>query len=254
MRGRSTLGALGTVALLALSACGAGSGTGDGGGTVTLEVAAAASLTSSFEEIAKAHEEEHEDVSIELQLAGSSDLATQIENGADPDVFASADEATMAKVADAIDGEPTVFATNTLTIITEPGNPEDVSGVEDLEESALDVVVCAPQVPCGSASETLLEQEEVSLTPASEEAKVTDVLTKVTTGEADAGLVYITDATDAGEDVETVEVEGADEVVNSYPIAALADSESTDEARAFVEYVTGPEGRRVLEDQGFGAP
>src|SRR5699024_11217115 len=90
MRGRSTLGALGTVALLALSACGAGSGTGDGGGTVTLEVAAAASLTSSFEEIAKAHEEEHEDVSIELQLAGSSDLATQIENGADPDVFASA--------------------------------------------------------------------------------------------------------------------------------------------------------------------
>lgn len=241
------------VAALALGACGSSDGD-SGDGTTTLRVAAAASLTDSFEEIAEAYEAEHDDVTIELQFAGSSDLATQIENGAELDVFASADEANMDKVEDAVDGEPTIFATNTLTLITAPGNPQDITGLDDLEDTDLAVVVCAPQVPCGSASETLLEQQDVTLEPASEESKVTDVLTKVTAGEADAGLVYVTDATGAGEDVEMVETEGAGEVVNRYPIATLADSESADEAAAFVEYVTGPDGRQVLTDRGFGTP
>lgn len=241
------------VAALALGACGSSDGD-SGDGTTTLRVAAAASLTDSFEEIAEAYEAEHDDVTIELQFAGSSDLATQIENGAELDVFASADEANMDKVEDAVDGEPTIFATNTLTLITAPGNPQDITGLDDLEDTDLAVVVCAPQVPCGSASETLLEQQDVTLEPASEESKVTDVLTKVTAGEADAGLVYVTDATGAGEDVEMVETEGAGEVVNRYPIATLADSGSADEAAAFVEYVTGPDGRQVLTDRGFGTP
>lgn len=241
------------VAALALGACGSSDGD-SGDGTTTLRVAAAASLTDSFEEIAEAYEAEHDDVTIELQFAGSSDLATQIENGAELDVFASADEANMDKVEDAVDGEPTIFATNTLTLITAPGNPQDITGLDDLEDTDLAVVVCAPQVPCGSASETLLEQQDVTLEPASEESKVTDVLTKVTAGEADAGLVYVTDATGAGEDVEMVETEGAGEVVNRYPIATLADSESADEAAAFVEYVTGPDGQQVLTDRGFGTP
>lgn len=241
------------VAALALGACGSSDGD-SGDGTTTLRVAAAASLTDSFEEIAEAYEAEHDDVTIELQFAGSSDLATQIENGAELDVFASADEANMDKVEDAVDGEPTIFATNTLTLITAPGNPQDITGLDDLEDTDLAVVVCAPQVPCGSASETLLEQQDVTLEPASEESKVTDVLTKVTAGEADAGLVYVTDATGAGEDVEMVETEGAGEVVNRYPIATLADSGSADEAAAFVEYVTGPDGQQVLTDRGFGTP
>lgn len=246
------------IAALALSACGSsdsGSGGGDGDEeTVTLDVAAAASLTDSFEEIKKGFEEENDGVKVELQFAGSSDLATQIENGADLDVFASADEANMDKVEDAVDGEATPFATNTLTIVTEPGNPKKVSGLEDLEKDDLQVVLCAPQVPCGAAAEELATQEDVSIDPASEESKVTDVLTKVSSGEADAGLVYVTDATGAGDDVETVKTKGADEVVNTYPIAPLADSDSSDEAAAFVEYVTGPEGQKVLKEKGFGAP
>lgn len=240
---------------LALAACGSDSGDGSGGedGTTTLHVAAAASLTEAFEEIATDFEAEHEGVEVEYQFAGSSDLATQIAGGAQIDVFASADEANMDKVADSVE-DPQIFATNVLTIITEPGNPKKISGLDDLADPDLAVVVCAEQVPCGAATETLTEQQGVTLDPASEESKVTDVLTKVSTGEADAGLVYVTDATAAGEDVETVETEGADEVVNSYPIATLTDAAAADLAEDFVAHVTGPEGQKVLQDKGFGTP
>lgn len=240
---------------LALAACGSDSGEGSGGegGTTTLHVAAAASLTEAFEEIATDFEAEHEGVEVEYQFAGSSDLATQIAGGAQIDVFASADEANMDKVADSVE-DPQIFATNVLTIITEPGNPKKISGLDDLADPDLAVVVCAEQVPCGAATETLTEQQGVTLDPASEESKVTDVLTKVSTGEADAGLVYVTDATAEGEDVETVETEGADEVVNSYPIATLTDAAAADLAEDFVAHVTGPEGQKVLQDKGFGTP
>lgn len=240
---------------LALAACGSDSGDGSGGesGTTTLHVAAAASLTEAFEEIATGFEAEHEGVEVEYQFAGSSDLATQIAGGAQIDVFASADEATMDKVADSVE-DPQIFATNVLTIITEPGNPKKISGLDDLADPDLAVVVCAEQVPCGAATETLTKQQGVTLEPASEESKVTDVLTKVSTGEADAGLVYVTDATAAGEDVETVATEGADEVVNSYPIATLTDAAAADLAEDFVSHVTGPEGQKVLQDKGFGTP
>jgi len=159
----------------------------------------------------------------------------------------------MDKVADSVE-DPQIFATNVLTIITEPGNPKKISRLDDLADPDLAVVVCAEQVPCGAATATLTEQQGVRLEPASEESKVTDVLSKVTTGEADAGLVYVTDATGAGDKVEMVETKGADKVVNSYPIAALKDSEHAEDARAFVDHVTGPEGQKVLKGKGFGTP
>ena len=253
MKRTPALTALGAVVALTLSACDSSDSGGGDGEEVALTVAAAASLTESLEELGEDFEAEHEGVTVELQFAGSSDLATQIENGADLDVFASADEANMDKVGDAA-VDPTIFATNTLTIITEPGNPKKVTGLEDLEAEDLQVVVCAPQVPCGAATETLTKQQKVTLDPASEESKVTDVLTKVSSGEADAGLVYVTDATGAGDDVEAVETKGADTVVNTYPIATLADSSNSDEAQAFVDFITGSEGQKVLGDKGFGAP
>ena len=241
-----------TALALTLAACGSGTDSGDG--STTLHVAAAASLTSSFEEIATAYEAEHDGVKVDLQFAGSSDLATQITNGAQIDVFASADEKNMDKVKDAVDGEPTIFATNTLTIITEPGNPKKITGLTNLANKDLAVVVCAPQVPCGAATQTLLRRQHVAVDAASEESKVTDVLTKVTAGEADAGLVYVTDATGAGDKVATVPAKGAGQVVNSYPIATLDGSPRADKAQAFVDFVTGPEGQKVLKDKGFGAP
>lgn len=248
---RSTAVTALAVASLALSACG-GSGDGDPEET-TLRVAAAASLTDAFEELAATYEEQHDGVQVELQFAGSSDLAAQIDNGADLDVFASADPENMDKVGDAAT-DPTVFATNVLTIVTEPGNPEGVSGLKDLESKDLSVVVCAPQVPCGNATQELTHAQGVDLAPASEESKVTDVLAKVTSGEADAGLVYVTDATTAGDDVEAVETKGADEVVNEYPITVLKDSPNAQEARDFVDLVTSDAGQKVLEERGFGTP
>jgi len=241
-----------TAAVLALAACG-GSDDGSGDGTTTLRVAAAASLTDSFEELAKTYEKQHDDVEVELQFAGSSDLASQIKGGSDVDVFASADEPNMDKVSSMVK-DPTIFATNTLTIVTEPGNPEDITGMKDLADPDLAVVVCAPEVPCGNATGRLAKKEHVTLDPASEEAKVTDVLAKVTSGEADAGLVYVTDATGAGDDVTTVEPKGADAVVNDYPIATLEESASPEDAQAFVDLVTGKEGQKVLRADGFGAP
>lgn len=246
------LAATSSVAVLALALAACGSDASDDGET-TLHVAAAASLTDAFEEIATDFEATHEGVTVDLQFAGSSDLATQIEGGAQLDVFASADQANMDKVEDAVD-DPQVFATNVLTIVTEPGNPQKITGLEDLADPDLAVVVCAEQVPCGAATKTLTEQQDVTLDPASEESKVTDVLTKVSTGEADAGLVYVTDATGAGDDVEAVQTEGADKVVNRYPIGALTDAASPDVAADFVDHLLGPEGQKVLQDKGFGAP
>ena len=244
-------------AVLTLTACGGNDVDGEGasgGEERTVTIAAAASLGNAFEEIADTFESNHPGVTVQLQLAGSSDLASQITSGAEMDVFASADENNMDKVVEAVDGTPKIFATNVLTIITERGNPEGITGLDDLTDTDLAVVVCAPQVPCGTATEKLTQQEDVTLSPASEESQVTDVLAKVRSGEADAGLVYVTDATGAGDDVTMVKTTGADKVVNQYPIAALADAPESDLAREFVDLVTGPEGQKVLQEKGFGAP
>lgn len=247
MRHRLAAG-LAVTAALGLAACSTGSEPEQ-----TLQVGAAASLKGSFEQIAEDYEAEHRQVSVELQFAGSSDLAAQIRNGADLDVFASADEATMNRVSEDVAGEPTTFATNTLTIVAEPGNPQDITGLSDLDDVGLDVVTCAPQVPCGRAAERLAEDRGLVLTPVSEESSVTNVLAKVTSGEADAGLVYVTDAAGAGKDVATVPIKGADKEPNRYSIAVLTGAPS-DEAQAFVDIVTGNQGRIVLGDNGFGLP
>ncbi len=236
------------IAALGLSACGRSSQPEQ-----TLRIAAAASLSDALTEIVEDYEAEHPNVTVETEFAGSSDLAAQINGGADFDIFASADEATMDKVSDSIAGEPKIFATNTLTIITEPGNPEKVRSLKDLEQVSVTLVTCAEPVPCGRATQQLARKQGVSLVPVSEENKVTDILAKVTSGEADAGIVYVTDATAAGDEVDIVPIKGADEVVNRYPIAALT-SASSDAAQDFITLVTGSQGQLVLSDHGFGAP
>lgn len=242
---------------LALSACG-NSDAVDPRADVdsSLTVYAAASLQTSFTELAERFEEQNEGVTVELSFAGSSDLAAQIVEGAPADVFASADEENMGTLLDEdlVAGDPEVFATNTLVLVTPPGNPGAVTSLADLGDPALDVVVCAPQVPCGAASAKLAQQNAVTLSPDSEEQSVTDVLAKVVAGEADAGLVYVTDAETAGDDVATVDVPGADSVVNTYPIAALVDAGQPGLAQDWIDWVTSKDGRKVLRDTGFGPP
>ncbi|MFJ4038505.1 molybdate ABC transporter substrate-binding protein [Microbacterium sp. NPDC090007] len=218
------------------------------GGTV--EVYAAASLQRSFDEIARAFETANPGVAVSPVYDGSSTLATQIAEGAPADVFASADEKNMAEVADRAP-EPQIFAGNTLVIAVPTGNPAGVETLADL--ARVTTVLCAPEVPCGSASQTLLAAAGVAVAPASSEQNVTAVLTKVAAGEADAGLVYATDVAGRG-DVEAIVPTGADDVVNSYPIAPLADAPNPRAATAFVEFVLSDAGQRILADAGFRAP
>jgi molybdate transport system substrate-binding protein len=244
-----TLGA--TLLLVGAAAC-----EGDDDADTTLTVFAAASLTTSFEELGEQFEESHDGVEVEFNFAGSSDLVSQIQGGAPADVFASADEANMAKItADGLnDSEPQLFATNTLEIAVPPDNPAGVQTFQDLAKPDLNLVICAPDVPCGAAAQVVAESAGVELQPVSEEQSVTDVLGKVTSGEADAGLVYVTDVITAGDDVQGIEFPEADSVVNDYPIATVADSDNPDLAQAFVDHVLSDEGRRVLADAGFGQP
>ena len=227
------------------------SGSGDVQLSGTLTVYAAASLKKVFDQLATDLGKEHPGLTVNpITYDGSSTLATQLIGGADADVFASADNKNMAKVTDAkLAADPVEFATNTLEIAVAPGNPKKVTGLKDL--TSLTVVLCAPEVPCGSAAQTVLKAAKVDLKPASEEQNVTAVLTKVEAGEADAGLVYKTDVQGAGGKVDGVEFPESSGAVNHYPIVALTGSKNPTAAKAFIEYVTGPVGQKALADAGF---
>ncbi|RAM35399.1 molybdate ABC transporter substrate-binding protein [Arthrobacter globiformis] len=232
------------------------SGSSTAAGTGTLTVFAAASLKPTFTKIASEFEAANPGTKVTLNFAGSSDLATQITQGAPADVFASADTRNMAKLSDAklIDGTASNFATNVLEIAVPPGNPASVSSFADLAKPGVKVVVCAPQVPCGAATETVEQAAGTTLKPVSEESSVTDVLGKVTSGEADAGLVYVTDVKNAGDKVQGIPFSESGKAVNTYPIATAGSSRNKELARAFIATVTGSEGRKVLSEAGFGTP
>ena len=256
---RRTVALVGMLAAaLLLPACSGGaSGARDkGGDTQVLTVFAAASLKSSFEEIATDFEGDHPGVDVQLSFAGSSDLVTQIDQGAPADVLATADTATMdqAVESDLVSGTPQDFATNTLTIAVPAGNPAGITDLASLAEPGVQLVLCAPQVPCGRAAEKVEESAGVSLSPVSEEQSVTDVLGKVTSGEADAGLVYVTDAASAGDAVEQIGLPEARADVNTYPLAVVAGTSQEELATEFTQEVLGERGQEVLAGQGFQAP
>ena len=221
-----------------------------------ITVFAASSLKSAFTALGAQLEKGNPGTHVKFSFAGSSDLVAQLTGGAPADVFASADTATMTKVVDAslVAGNPVNFATNTLTIVTPPGNPKHLASFADLAKPGTQVVVCAPQVPCGAATKKVEAATGTALTPVSEESTVTDVLGKVTAGQADAGLVYVTDAAGAGDKVTAVAFPEAGGAVNTYPIAVLKGSKNADTAQKFVDLVTGPDGRKVLAGAGFAAP
>lgn len=210
--------------------------------TAGVVVFAAASLNKVFPEIAPAA----------YSFDGSSGLVDQLKGGAPAEVFASADRKNMDKAIEAglIDGEPVMFATNHLVLITPADNPGGITGL-DSSLAGSKLVICAAEVPCGAATLKVAEKAGVLLAPVSEESKVTDVLGKVSSGEADAGLVYATDATSAGDAVKTFQIPGADEEPNTYWIAKVKGAGNTEGADAFIARITG-EGTAVLAKYGFG--
>ncbi|WP_052040800.1 molybdate ABC transporter substrate-binding protein [Actinomyces sp. S6-Spd3] len=222
---------------------------------VELNVFAAASLNKAFPEIADTVLKESDpNIKVTFNFQGSSTLVDQMKEGAPADVFASADQKNMTKASDAkLVDAPKPFASNVLTLIVPKGNPAKITGLD----SSLDgkkLVVCAQGVPCGNATKQLAEKLGVTLNPVSEEQKVTDVRAKVESGEADAGLVYATDAKAAGDKVETIEVARANEVVNSYPIALTVSTKNKEAAQKFIDAVLSDKGQAVLKKYGFSAP
>jgi len=220
----------------------------------TLTVLAAASLTGTFDDLEKRFEAAHPGVDVKLSYGGSSDLAQQIVNGAPADVFAAASDATMKTVADAglAAAAPKIFATNVLQIATAPGNPKGVASFADLAEPDLKVVLCAPQVPCGAAAAKIEKATGVTLRPVSEEADVKSTLGKVTSGDADAGLVYITDVSAAKGQVQGVSFPEANQAATNYPITVVKNAPHADLAQQFEDLVTGSEGQQELRTAGFG--
>lgn len=236
-----------TVAISLLAAC--SSQPGD----TQITVLAAASLKVPFTEIAETFEREHPGTTVRFNFAGSSDLVAQLQQGAPGDVLATADEATMRAAQTAgLTSTPAIFTSNSMTIAVPMDDPGNVKSLSSLADPNLNVVVCAPQVPCGAATTRIQGASGITIDADSEEASVTDVLNKVATGEADAGIVYLSDVASQGGSVMAIDIPTDFNTTNKYPIAALSDAADGQVAQEFVDLVTGPEGQRSLKNAGFG--
>ena len=219
-------------------------------------VFAATSLTGAFNEIGTAFTAANPDAEVTFSFDGSSALVQQITQGAPADVFASADTNNMTKLTDAgLNGTaPQILATNVLTIIVAPGNPLGITGVADLASPAIKVVTCATEVPCGNYANQVFASAGVTVSPVSLEQNVGGVRTKVTSGEADAGIVYLTDAIAAGDEAANVEIPEDINVVAEYPVATVAASANAALGEGFIEFLLGDEAQGILADHGFGPP
>jgi molybdate transport system substrate-binding protein len=243
---------------LLLSACGGVASQSSASPTAdpvegSLTVLAAASLTDAFNKAGAQLRTRHPQLEVRYSYAGSQTLVTQIQQGAPADVFASADQANMRKVVAGglAEGQPRVFARNRLQIVVPAGNPGQVRSLADLARPGLKVDLCAPAVPCGSYAGSALGKASVKVTPVSQEDNVKAVVTKVSLGEADAGIVYTTDVRAGGAKVAGVTIPEDLNVTASYPIVQLKAAPNPKAAEAFIGYVTGSEGQKTLASYGF---
>ena len=266
---RAAIAAVSLLSAVSLAACGgsasnsstgaasgaasasASGGAGKATGKVT--VLAAASLQGAFEEIEKTVEKDNPGLDVTFDFQGSQDLVASLAGGDSADVLATANNSTMKTAADQkLVGSQTEFATNVLTLIVPKGNPKKITGLDSSLDGA-NLVTCAAEVPCGEATKKLTNALGVTLNPVSEEQKVTDVRGKVESGEADAGIVYTTDAAAAKDKADKIDIPDGG-VVNHYPIAQTASPENAAGAKVFIDAVTGKTGQEVLAKYGFGKP
>jgi molybdate transport system substrate-binding protein len=251
---RRAIVALAAVAALLAAAHPAGAGRQKPSGEIT--VFAAASLTESFNAIAKQFEKKYPDVDVKFDYDASSNLATQINQGAPADVFASADEDNLNKTLDAgtVTPPPLVFAKNRLEIAVEKGNPKKIKSLSDLQKSGLVVVLCADQVPCGKYAAESLSKAGVDITPASKEENAKATLSKVSIGEADASIVYVTDVKAAKGTTGGVRIPDKVNVAATYPMAVVKQSQNATAAKAWVQFVKSKDGQKTLRKFGFLPP
>jgi len=245
------------LALLALAVLTAGGcNKGETAAKRKATVFAAASLAAPFHAIEKVFEGAHPDVDLDMNFAGTSQLVAQVREGAAADVFASADEANMQKLVDGRQtaSPPQVFARNRLVIVTAPGNPKGIRSLADLAQKELRVLLCGPEVPAGRYAREALGRAKVIVQPVSDEPSVNAVVSKVQLGEADAGIVYVTDAASAGAKVGSVAIPDAQNVVATYPIAVLTTGSNRTVGEQFVAFVMSSGGQEILHAAGFQSP
>ncbi|KNX39508.1 hypothetical protein VV01_15030 [Luteipulveratus halotolerans] len=216
-------------------------------------VLAAASLTEAFGDLKKQVEQAHPDVEVRVSFAASSTIVQQVNNHADADIVALADEkAGTTLKADVLKGaRPHLFATNQMIIATPADNPGKVTGLATLTSGDVDTVLCAPQVPCGRAAKKVLDKSHVTPHVVSYEQDVKATLAKVRLGEADAAIVYVTDVASAGKAVRGVPIKTDQNVTTRLPVYSLNNDEAS---KAFLDALNSPAGRKVLSDRGFGTP
>lgn len=236
-----------------LAACGSEDASTSDGGSRELTVLAAASLSDVFADLAAEFEREHEGVTVSFSSGSSTDLAEQVADGAPGDILATADETSMQLAADAgVTGEIMAFATNVLILVTPPDNPGAVESLDDLDGRTW--VRCTDEAPCGRVAAAVLAANDITAEPSSLEEDVRATLDKVISAEADAGLVYATDAVAAGDQVRALPIPGAESELTSYFMTVLEQSPDSDLAQEWVDHVTSEEGLAILEQAGFGAP
>ena len=224
----------------------------------SITVSAASSLTEAFTKMGTDFQKINKGTTITFNFAASSTLVTQIQGGAPADVFASADGANMQKLVSGgqVTAEPVDFASNLLTIVVKPGNPKAVKTLADVPNAGI-VSLCASTVPCGKYAAQMFTQDGITPPAADKTTLGQDVkatLAAVTTGDADAGIVYVTDARSAGKTVQQIKIPGSLNVVAIYPIAPIAASQNTTLANAWVKYVTSAAGQKTLKSFGFLPP
>jgi molybdate transport system substrate-binding protein len=237
--------------LVVVAACGGTSSTSNGPAHTTLTVFAAASLQPAFDKIGK-QLETNQNISTTFSYAGTQTLTGQLTQGAQADVFASADTAHMDAVGTAglLRGSPAIFAHNRLEIAVAKGNPKGIRTLADLARPGLVVVLADPSVPAGKYAQQALAKAGVTVHPVSLEQQVTGVLTKVVLGDADAGIVYVSDVVTSGQ-VDGVQIPDAQNVIATYPIAVLKSTQNQPGAAAFVDFVLSTDGQAILLKAGF---
>ncbi|MFJ2647505.1 molybdate ABC transporter substrate-binding protein [Streptomyces sp. NPDC087420] len=227
--------------------------TSDAAASADLTVLAASSLTDVFKTAGAAYESSHPGTKVTFSFAGSQELAAQVKQGAPADALVTADTKTIDGLTSDT-GTPTIIAKNRLVIATGEGNPDKVESLKDLADPKLKVVLAAPEVPVGRYSEQVLDAQKIDVKPVSQEPNVRAVLSKVELGEADAGIVYKTDAETAPDKVDAIEIPDAQNAIAQYPAATLKTSKHAEAAAAFVAWLSGPEAQKILQDAGFQKP